>query len=143
MRRSLKTGVTGTKPYLGYAQTPKTLCLACNQNTRWTTGNCGPRRDVLFTMGNATTTNSAVWRSRSQRCGALKETIPGLNLHLFFLRRLNVRGLKPCPGMTWNEGQVGRCRQQAAHDLRSWRPTRHARSNGPRRCGYVLSDRRG
>src|SRR6266480_321913 len=55
-----------------------------------TTGNCGPRRDVLFTMGNATTTNSAVWCSRSQRCGALEETIPGLNLHLFFLRRLNV-----------------------------------------------------
>ena len=49
-----------TKPYLDYAQTPKTLCLAFNQNTRWTTGNCGPRRDVLFTMGNATTTNSLV-----------------------------------------------------------------------------------
>jgi len=34
LRRSLKTGVTETKPYLDYAQTPKTLCLTFKQNTR-------------------------------------------------------------------------------------------------------------
>ena len=83
LRRRLKTGVTETKPYLDYAQTPKTLCLAFNQNTRWTTGNCGPRRDVLFTMGNATTTNSAVWCSRSQRCGALQRNHPGIESSSF------------------------------------------------------------
>jgi len=83
LRRSLKTGVTETKPYLDYAQTPKTLCLAFNQNTRWTTWNCGPRRDVLFTMGNATTTNSAVWCSRSQRCGALQRNHPGIESSSF------------------------------------------------------------
>ena len=127
-----------TKPYLDYAQTRKTLCLTFNQNRLGTAG-----RAVMFCLRWATRRQQIHWLVQSVPASwCSQRNHPGIESSSFLLRCLNVRGLKPCPGMAWNDGQVGRCRQPAAHDLRSWRPTRHARSNGPRRCGYVLSDRR-